>query len=275
MKTALGRGLDALIPETGSEIINLQITKVIPNKRQPRKTFNDDALKELAISIQEKGVIQPVIVTKMNDGSYTLIAGERRWRAATLAGLKKIPAIVKKVDDRDSLEIALIENIQREDLNPIEMAKAFEHLLYTYEMTQEDLSDRIGKDRATIANYMRLLKLPDDVRRLVSEERLSMGHAKAILAVQPVKKQSELARIAVKKGLSVREVEELARVKEKDKPKKKFARIAPDPHVKDIEDRLRKNLGTRVKIDHKNKKGKIIIEYYSLDELNRLLEILL
>lgn len=275
MKTALGRGLDALIPETGLEIVNLPITKIIPNKKQPRKNFNDSALKDLAQSIKEKGVIQPIVVSKQSDGTYALIAGERRWRASSFAGLKKIPAIIKKVGEKDSLEIALVENIQREDLNPIEMASSFDYLLNNYGLTQEDLSEKIGKDRATIANYMRLLKLPDEVQRLVREDKLSMGHARAILSVYNGKRQIEIARSVVKKGLSVREVEELARDKEMHKPKKQREKMTADPHVKDVENRLRKSLGTKVTIHHKDKKGKITIEYYSLDELDRLLEILL
>jgi len=277
MKTALGRGLDALIPEKGIEIVNLQITKIVPNSKQPRKRFSDEALEDLARSIREKGVIQPIIVSKRGDGTYSLIAGERRWRAASLAGLKKIPAVVKKTDEKDALEIALIENIQREDLNPLEMAAAFDYLLNTYNLRQEELSEKIGKDRATIANYLRLLKLPEEIQRLVSEERLSMGHARALLSVEERKRQIDLARLVVKKGLSVREVEELARDggAKKGTGKRKKARAPEDPHVRDVEDRLARSLGTKVRVTHRGGKGKIEIEYYSLDELERLLEILL
>ncbi len=275
MKTALGRGLDALIPEKGEEIINLQITKVVPNKKQPRKNFRDMSLKELSQSIKEKGVIQPIVVTKLGDGTYGLIAGERRWRAATIAGLQKIPAIVKKVGEQDSLEIALIENIQREDLNPIEMAEAFSYLQRTYDLTQEELSHKIGKERATIANYLRLLKLPVDVQKMVSEDLISMGHARAILGIDDSRKQSAAAKAVVQKGLSVREVENLIREGvTKVKPKKKTP-VQEDPHIRDIENRLKQSLGTNVKMRYKGKKGKIEIEYYSLEELDRLLEILL
>ncbi|UCG78010.1 MAG: ParB/RepB/Spo0J family partition protein [Nitrospirota bacterium] len=272
MKTALGRGLDALIPEKGLEIVNLQISKIVPNKKQPRKNFKDSALKDLAQSIKERGVIQPILVSKKNDGSFNLIAGERRWRAASMAGLSKIPAVVKSVDEKDSLEIALIENIQRENLNPMEMASSFDYLLNTYDLTQDALSQRIGKDRATIANYMRLLKLPVEVQKLVSEESISMGHARAILGADNKKKQIDVARTTVKKGLSVREVEEL--IREKVKIKKKTEKRPADPHVKDVEERLTSSLGTKVHLKHKGGKGKIEIEYYSLEELDRLLEML-
>ncbi|MEE9524036.1 MAG: ParB/RepB/Spo0J family partition protein [Thermodesulfovibrionales bacterium] len=275
MKTALGRGLDALIPDEGLEIVNLQITKIVPNKNQPRKNFKDAALKELSLSIKEKGVIQPILVSRQNDGSYSLIAGERRWRAASLAGLKKIPVIIKKVDEKDSLELSLIENIQRENLNPIEMASSFDYLLNTYDLTQENLSKQIGKDRATIANYMRLLKLPDEIQRLVSDDKLSMGHARALLSIENRKRQIEISRAVVRKGLSVREVEDLIREKVKTKTKKKTVDLPEDPYAKDVEEKLRQSLGTKVRLKHKGKKGKIEIEYYSLEELDRLLEILL
>jgi ParB family chromosome partitioning protein len=274
MKMALGRGLDALIPEKGSEVISIDIRKIIPSAHQPRKIFNDSSLRELAQSIKEKGIIQPIVVSKNNDGSYSLIAGERRWRAASFAGLEKIPALVKKTDEKDSLEIALIENIQREDLNPLEMAQAFEHLMITYKLTQEELSEKVGKERATIANYLRLLRLPDEIKRLLGEDKLSMGHAKALLGIEDRQKQIEIAKTIVDDGLNVREVENFTR--EREKTKRKNRKDVPiDPNIKDIEDRLRQNLGTKVKLLHKGKKGKIEIEYYSLEELDRLLDILL
>jgi ParB family chromosome partitioning protein len=271
MKTALGKGLEALIPERGEEVAYLDIDRIFRGEQQPRKSFRDDSLKELATSIKEKGVLQPIIVSRVGDGTFRLVTGERRWRAASLAGLKKIPALIKNVASKDSLEIALIENIQREDLNPIETAEAFNRLITDYNLTQEELSDKVGKDRATIANYLRLLKLPEEIKTLIYNGPLSTGHAKAILTIDGKANQIEAARKIVKKGLSVREAEILSR-KLSMPPK---AKLSKDPQISSLEERLIKNLGTKVQILHKGKKGKIEIEYYSLEELDRLLEILL
>ncbi|MEW6584767.1 MAG: ParB/RepB/Spo0J family partition protein [Nitrospirota bacterium] len=271
MKTALGKGLDALIPEKGEEVIHLDVERIFPGEQQPRKTFRDDSLKDLAASIREKGVLQPVIVSRVGDGTFRLVTGERRWRAAGIAGLKKIPALIKNVASIDSLEIALIENIQREDLNPIEAAEAFNRLLTEFNLTQEELSDRVGKDRATIANYLRLLKLPEEVKSLLYNGSLSMGHAKAILALEGKASQIDAARKILRKGLSVREAESMA--KKVSRPPK--AVPGPDPQIASLEEKLKRSLGTKVKIINHGKKGKIEIEYYSLEELDRLLEVLL
>lgn len=271
MKTALGKGLEALIPEREDEVVHLDIDRIFPGEQQPRKTFRDDSLRELAASIKEKGVLQPVIVSRVGDGSFRLVTGERRWRAAALAGLKKLPALIKNVASKDSLEIALIENIQREDLNPIEAAEAFSKLITEFKLTQEDLSDRVGKDRATIANYLRLLKLPDEVKSLVYNGSLSMGHAKAVLGIEGKANQIEAARKIVRKGLSVRESEHLT--KKISRPPKPHP--ARDPQIASLEEKLIKNLGTRVRILNKGRKGKIEIEYYSFEELERFLDILL
>jgi ParB family chromosome partitioning protein len=275
MKAALGKGLDALLPDRGSEVIEIEVGKVFPNENQPRKVFKDAALKELAASIKEKGVLQPVIVSRVGDGTFRLIAGERRWRASSLAGLRKIPALVKDVSSQDAIEIALIENIQREELNPIETANAFQSLMKDFKLTQEALSDRVGKERATVANYLRILKLPDEIKALVNEGSLTIGHAKALLSLEDKHKQIAAAKKIVREGLSVRAAEFLcnnltgssqgsASVK---KEKRKL------PEVADLEDRLIQTLGTKVSIRHKGKKGRIEIEYYSLDELDRLLEL--
>jgi len=271
MKTALGKGLDALIPEKGDEVIYLDIDRIFPGEHQPRKSFRDDSLKELAASIKEKGVLQPVIVSRVGDGTFRLVTGERRWRAASLAGLKKMPALVRDVASKDSLEIALIENIQREDLNPIETAEAFRKLTADFHLTQEELSEKVGKDRATIANYLRLLKLPEEVKSLIYNGSLSMGHAKALLVIEGKASQIEAARKIIKKDLSVREAEALT--KKTIKPKR--GRITKDPQISSLEEKLIRSLGTKVRILHKGKKGKIEIEYYSLEELDRLLEILM
>jgi ParB family transcriptional regulator, chromosome partitioning protein len=271
VKAALGKGLNALIPEKGEDILYVDIDRILPGKQQPRKIFHEDSLKELSASIRERGVLQPIIVSRTGDGTFNLIAGERRWRAAKLAGLKKIPALIKNVASKDSLEIALIENIQREDLNPIETAEAFDRLLKEFDLTQDELSDRVGKERATVANYLRLLKLPDEIKAMLYNGSLSMGHARAILSVEGKANQIETARRIIKNGLSVREAESMAKKTpgHPDAAKK-------DPQIASLEERLIKALGTKVRLLHKGRKGgRIEIEYYSLEELDRLLEILM
>ena len=272
VKTALGKGLDALIPDKGENIIQIEVNRILPGKQQPRKVFNEISLNELSASIKEKGVLQPILVSRTGDGSFNLIAGERRWRASVQAGLKKIPAIVKNVDSRDSLEMALIENIQREQLNPIETAEGFNRLMQEFSLTQEELSDKVGKERATVANYLRLLKLPAEIKDMIYTGKLSMGHARALLAIEGRLSQVEAARKIIRNGLSVREAELMA--KKSIKPAK--IRAEKDPQITSLEEKLIRNLGTKVHIVEKNKKkGKIEIEYYSLEELNRLLDMLL
>lgn len=273
MKTALGKGLEALLPEKGEEVIKIDITRILPDEYQPRKIFKGQALKELSISIQEKGVLQPVIVSRIGDGTFRLIAGERRWRAAALAGLKHIPALIKDVSSQDAIEIALIENIQREELNAIETAGAFNRLIKEFQLTQEELSQKVGKDRATIANYLRILKLPEEIKSFISSDSLSIGHAKALLTLENKQKQLTATKEIIKKGLSVRETEVLCKkLSQPPQPPKEKIKL---PEVADLENRLKQSLGTKVKINHKEKSGKIEIEYYSLDELDRLLEILM
>ncbi len=274
MKTALGKGLESLLPEKAEEVINIDITRIIPGDQQPRRVFKDTSLHDLAASIKEKGVLQPIIVSRTGDGTFRLIAGERRWRASSLAGLKKIPAIVKDVASSDSLEIALIENIQREDLNPVETAEAFHRLMKDFDLTQDELSAKVGKDRATVANYLRLLKLPDEIKTFVNDGVLSMGHARAILSIEGRPNQLEAARRVIQKGLSVRETEGLTK-KWGSEGKKKVSHHKKDPQIESLQEKLIRGLGTKVRIHHKGKRGKIEIEYYSLDELNRLLDILM
>ncbi len=273
MKDALGRGLGALIPERQQGVQEIEIKRIRPNPEQPRKVFDEQALRELTASIKEKGVLQPVMVRKAENGDYYLIAGERRWRAAALSGLKKIPALVKESSPAEALELALIENIQRDDLNPIETADAFNRLIEEHGYTQETLSKKVGKERATVANYLRLLRLPPEVKGLVNDGRLSMGHAKAIVSLPTKKAQVEASRAVVRKGLSVRETEALCKRLMAGGPKKAAAK-AKDPNIAALEERLKRSLGTRVQIRHRGKAGRIEIEYYSLDELDRLLEIL-
>jgi ParB family chromosome partitioning protein len=277
-KQALGKGLGALIPDLSSlddkerkalGISEIALDKIIPNEYQPRKTFDDGKLKELAASIREQGVIQPVIVHRTAGGSYQLIAGERRWRASRLAGLKTIPALVKEATKRELLEMALIENIQREDLNALEAAEAYKRLQDEFKLTQEDLAKRVGKERSTITNFLRLLGLPREVKQDLATGALSMGHAKAILSLERVRDQVLAAQMIAKKGLSVREAEALAS-RLKSTPKEKKARQSHE--LKAVEEKLRKSLGTKVTIAAKAKGGRIVIEYYSNDELDRIVE---
>ncbi len=281
MKPALGKGLSALIPEKekgkAKEILELNIDTIVPNEYQPRKVFNDTALSELVASIREKGIIQPVIVRKASDNSYHLIAGERRWRAARIAGISRIPAIVKDVAPMESLELALIENIQREDLNPLETAEAFQRLISDFNITHDDLSKKVGKDRATVTNYLRILKLPFEIKKWIAEGTLSIGHAKALLQVEHQKIQIEIASRVIKQGLSVRETENLC----KKNPSLKTTQIKPDqrkdPQIASLEEKMMHSLGTKVRLIHRSNKkgGRIEIEYYSLEELDRLLELLI
>ena len=277
-KQALGKGLGALIPDLSSlddkerkalGISEIALDKIIPNEYQPRKTFDDGKLNELAASIREQGVIQPVIVHRTAGGSYQLIAGERRWRASRLAGLKTIPALVKEATKRELLEMALIENIQREDLNALEAAEAYKRLQDEFKLTQEDLAKRVGKERSTITNFLRLLGLPREVKQDLATGALSMGHAKAILSLERVRDQVLAAQMITKKGLSVREAEALAS-RLKSPPKEKKARQSHE--LKSVEEKLRKSLGTKVTIAAKAKGGRIVIEYYSNDELERIVE---
>jgi len=279
MKPALGKGLSALIPEKAAalQINEIDISTITPNKYQPRKAIKDSTLRELVESIKTSGVIQPVIVRKVSENSYQLIAGERRWRAAKAAGLTTIPAIIKDVAPQESLEIALIENIQREDLNPLETAEAFQRLIKDFNLTHDELSRKVSKDRATVTNYLRILKLPSDIKAWVADGSLSMGHAKAILQIGDPVLQVEVAKRIIHEGLSVREAEALSkRASSTGTISKKKGHVPKDPHVASLEERLIHSLGTKVRLRHKgNKGGKIEIEYYSLEELDRLLEILL
>jgi len=276
MKTALGKGLSALIPakEKKTGVNELDIDNIVPSENQPRRIFNDARLQELVASIKEHGVIQPVIVRKTVNNLYQLIAGERRWRAAKMAGLSTLPAIIKDAAPAEALELALIENIQREDLNPLETAESFHRLIQDFNLTQDDLSRKVGKDRATVSNYLRILKLPSDIRTWLAEGSLSIGHAKALLQIEDSTLQINAARKVIKSGLSVRETEALSKrlsvkISAHRKPTGK------DPQIASLEDKLMHSLGTKVRLMHKGKKGgKIEIDYFSLEELDRLLEIL-
>jgi len=278
---ALGKGLGALLPEFGQAeskaFLYCGIEEIIPNRSQPRKHFDESKLQELAESIKEKGILEPLIVRKTDQG-YELIVGERRWRAAQKAGLKEVPVVVKEAEGREALEISLIENLQREDLNPIEAAEAFKHLIEEFKISQEDLSKRIGKDRTTIANTLRLLKLPIEIRNQLLQNRITSGHARAILSLESKEKQKELCALIIKKGLSVREAEALAK-RWSEKPKKSITAVKKkgdlESQLNSLQDSLRKYLGTKVQINRKGNRGKIEIEYYSNQDLERIVEAIL
>lgn len=278
-KKVLGRGLGTLIPgadarheDDRNSISELDLTRIIPNKYQPRQFFEDTALKELADSIREHGVIQPIIVRHINNGAYELVAGERRWRAARIAGLNKIPVIIKDLSNEKSLEIALIENLQRENLNPVESAQGYQRLTEEFGLTQEEIAARVGKERSTVTNYLRLLTLPDKIQEYLSRSVITTGHAKAILSITNRNEQLRFAEYIVKKGASVRETELLAKRWGIKKGKKKVVE-SKDVAIRDVELRLQRSLGTKVRIQEEKKGGKIVVEYYSTDDLTRILEL--
>ncbi len=276
-RQALGKGLGALIPDKGTPqpegkkaLAVCGIEEVQPNPFQPRKTFADGQLQELVDSIREKGILQPLMVRRKGD-RYELIAGERRWRAAQKAGMKEVPILVKDASESEMLELSLVENIQREDLNPIEEGEAFKRLMEQFHLTQEEISQKVGKDRTTITNTIRLLKLPPEVKQSLAEGKISMGHARAFLGLEGVEKQRALLKKLLQGGLSVRQIENLVkrlRVKSPPLPRKNH------PEWSALVEELQRALGTKVKIVGKRKRGKIEIEYYSPEELDRIIELL-
>ena len=275
--SGLGRGLGALLGDdvlktetTGS--LSLPISQVESCSSQPRKHFDEAALAELAASIQEHGIIQPLTVRKLASGYYQIIAGERRWRAARLAGLSEVPVIVIEADDRKAAELAMIENLQREDLNPMEEAAGFQSLIETYHMTQEEAATRVGKSRSAVTNALRLLSLTPSVRKLVEEGKLSAGHARALLPLSPAVQESAAAAV-VSGGLSVRQTEALAKRLSAEKKPEKPAPTGVD-YTAEAQKDLSSKLGRGVKIVNGRKKGRIELEYYGLDDLNDLLEAL-
>jgi len=275
-KHGLGRGLDALIPtqQEGIETIQeINIDEIVVNNKQPRKDFDEEKLEELAASMEQHGVLQPVILRKVGRG-YELVAGERRWRAAAKAGIKKIPAVVKELSDGDVLEIALIENLQREDLNPIEEASAYKQLMDEFGLTQEELAKRVGKSRSQIANTLRLLNLEEEILKFIFEGKLTAGHARALLSIEDKKLRYGLAKKISNEGLSVRQAEQLAQNLLQKKEKKSSRQTTINPIMSDIAEKLQQSLGTKVRIRGSEKRGKIEIEFYSSEELERILEVI-
>lgn len=281
-RKALGKGLGALLPSsesTGSvggkkTYILCPIENIHPNEYQPRKVFDQEKLEELINSVKEKGIIQPLIVRKSSGMDYELIAGERRWRAAQKAGLKEVPVVIKDVSDKESLEIAIIENIQRADLNPIEEAEGYKRLIDEFSYTQEELAKQVGKDRATVSNHLRVLKLPDEIKKDLSAGAITLGHAKALLSLSSERELLTLGKEILKKGLSVRETEALAKKREQEPTTGKKEEAPKDPNVDNLEHRLASFFGTKTRIIKKGKRGKIEVDFYSLNELDRIIELL-
>ena len=296
-KKGLGKGLDSLIAdkvstkqvtktesqvklksEHAADAVMMDITKVEPNREQPRQKFDEDALLELAESIKQFGVLQPLLVQEKDD-YYEIIAGERRWRAAKLAGVKKIPVIIKKLTAQEIMEISLIENIQREDLNPIEEAMAYKRLLTEFNLKQDEVAERVSKSRTAVTNAMRLLKLNDKVQQMVIDEMLTTGHARALLGIDDQEKQYVLAQKIFDEKLSVRDTEKLVKSIQNEKKNRTNVRKEIDPKLEaiyhDLEEQMKGILGTKVSINHKDEeKGKVEIEYYSQDELDRIIDLL-
>lgn len=279
-KAKLGRGLGSLFDEpqladSSDAVETLRITLVEPNKNQPRRSFDDEKIDELSESIKIHGVIQPIIVVKNND-RYKIVAGERRWRAAKKAGLKEIPAVIRNYTEFEIAQIALIENLQRENLNPIEEALGYRTLMDKFNMTQEDVSDKIGKSRSAIANTVRLLALDEPIRQKLISGEISSGHARALLTVETPKTRIAILEAIIEKGLNVRQTEALVKQLQKSTPKKKKPVL--DEQIKAqiaiLEDRLSSKLGTKVTLSHDTKKGKIEIEYYGNDDLDRIISII-
>jgi ParB family chromosome partitioning protein len=278
-RKALGRGLSALIPEKELEterqdkIIYVQTDQIKPNPYQPREDFSPDNLEELTQSIKEKGMIQPLLVRRKGE-YFELIAGERRLRAANLLNIKEIPVIIKDVDDRDSLEISLIENIQRQGLNPIEEARAYQYLMEKFQVTQEKISEVLGKARVSVTNILRLLKLPQEIQEEIKKGRLSFAHGRTLLELEDANQQRRFAQEIISKGLSVRELENLIKMHRPRRMKHKIGEAYREPALAVLEEELQHILATKVRISKRKKRGHILIEFYSQEDLERICAIL-
>ena len=274
MRRALGRGLSQLIAEdfeVENEPRDAELESIVPNPRQPRTVFEDEALQELAASIQEHGVLQPLVVRPKGEG-YELIAGERRLRAAKLAGLKKVPIVVRQATNQDSLELALIENVQREDIGPMEKARAYRRLMDEFELTQEEVAQKVGKARASVANTVRLLKLPAEIQEGLDSGKITEGHAKALLSLETTEEQITLYQQILQQGMNVREIEQATKPATKPRPPVAKAAVEMDPNVLALQDALSTHLGSPVKIIRNGTEGRMVVEFYSDDDLNRILD---
>ena len=279
-KKALGRGLEALLPERfletpGSAFIEeIELDRIIPNRYQPRQAFDEGGLKELAVSIKAKGVVEPILVRRLEGEQYELIAGERRWRAAALAGHTRIPAIVKEAHGSDPLELALIENLLRKDLNPMEEARAYQRLIQEFHLTQDEIARGVGKDRSSVANCLRLVNLPEPIQADLLADRITLGHAKAILSLPRASDQIRVGRQVVKSQLSVRETEEWVR----RLGKASKGRRSPNPQTAEmtqVQEQLCYRLGTKVRLMGRPNRGQMRIEYYTAEDLDRIIDIIL
>lgn len=273
-KQALGKGLKAFLPDDygilkEEKYVEVDVEDLKPNPLQPREDFDPESLEELARSLRETGVLQPIVVVPEGN-QYRIVVGERRWRAAQKAGVPKIPAVVRQMSEEQQVEASLIENLQRKDLNPIEIARAYQRLIDKLHLTQEAVAEKVGKDRTSVANYIRLLKLPEEVQKMLADGELTMGHARALLPLESLEEQVFLARLIVQKQLSVREAEKM--VSEIRKPRLKAPRKQMDPDLTALQDALVQSLGTKVTLSGTPDKGVIRIYYFSLEELNRITE---
>ncbi len=279
-KVALGRGLGALIPdirpdgETPTDYFYCQISRIRPNRYQPRKHFQENELAALSASIKEQGIIQPLIIRRI-EGGYELVAGERRLRAANLAGYKEVPCVIKNITETQLLEMSLVENIQRENLNPMEEADAYHRLMDEFSLTQEAVATRVGKSRPAVANFLRLRQLPQSIKKSIIDGIVSMGHARALLGASTKAQQLAAWRTVIARGLSVRETESLVnRLKKETKSKKKPEKDSEDTYLNNVAEDLSRSFGTKVQIRRRGQKGKVEIEFYSNDDLDRLLQLL-
>ncbi|MBP9989470.1 MAG: ParB/RepB/Spo0J family partition protein [Ruminococcus sp.] len=275
-RSGLGRGLDSLFMDNSveesveSSVNRLRLTEIVPNNEQPRKNFDEDLLSELATSISQHGILQPLVVRPMQNGSYQLVAGERRWRAARIAGLTEVPVVIKELSNEEAIEIAMIENLQREDLNPLEEALGYKNMMEQLNITQEQVAQKVGKSRPVIANALRLLKLPEEVQKMVENKELSTGHARALLSFDGKEKIIEIAKLIIKEGLSVREVENIAKRENKLPNATKIKKR--DKFFSEVELALGDNLGRRIKVKENSKKGSGIleIEFFDKDDLESI-----
>jgi ParB family chromosome partitioning protein len=279
-KKALGRGLEALLPEkfletpAGALVEEIELERIIPNRYQPRQSFDEEGLKELAASIKSKGVVEPVLVRRLEGDQYELIAGERRWRAAGLAGQTRIPAIIRQAEGSDPLELALIENLLRKDLNSMEEARAYQRLIQEFHLTQDEIAHGVGKDRSSVANCLRLLSLPEPIQADLLADRITLGHAKAILSLQRASDQIRVGRQVVKSQLSVRETEDLVRRLGKASKGRRAVHVQT-AEIAQVQEQLCYRLGTKVRLVGRPNRGQVVIEYYTAEDLDRVVDIIL
>lgn len=270
-RRGLGKGLEALIP-VAPGVQEVELDSIVPSPRQPRRSLDQQALQELAASIKEQGVVQPLVVTEI-EGGYQLLVGERRWRAARLAGLEMVPVVIREATPQQMLELALVENLQREDLNPLEAAAAYQQLVDEFGMTQQQVADKVGKNRVTVTNTLRLLKLPDEVKDGLLAEEISEGHARAMLRLRHEKAQIQVLEAIIKRGLSVRQTEELVR-RMVEEPEAKPKAPEKSPELRALEDQFRQALGTKVSLNPGKKGGKLVIYFYSQEELQAIYDLI-